>query len=162
MAQEKLIVLNGSGGAYVSITPPMGSRRVEIGEDGSVTAQGFVAQYPDDNFTTAYTYPAGSVIALGHVVGNQNAVGNVLGYNGKNVPAAYAGGTTYNVGDTALSNDTAGQSYSWVCIKNGTIGITPVTGANWNIAPNYRAADVIIKMRSATVTGTTVRAVFYE
>jgi hypothetical protein len=66
MAARQLINVNGSGGAFVSVSASIFSLYVEIQEDGSVTAQGLDVKYPSDNFTATYDYlPTAQPIKLG-------------------------------------------------------------------------------------------------
>lgn len=111
---NRLVAVNGSGGAFVSILASIPCRRMEIIEDDSVTAQGLDYQLPNDNFATTFDVTAAhEPIVLGNVVAAGHGAGPVLGY-----PA----------------QRTAGESI---------------------------AADTVIKLRSKTVTATTVRVTEY-
>lgn len=55
MARRRLIAVNGSAGALVSVLSSQASSKVFVREDEAAAAQGLTYQLPDDGFTATYT-----------------------------------------------------------------------------------------------------------
>lgn len=101
MAKTRLITLNGSGGAFTPVSATQVTRRAEIIEDGSVTAQGLQYQFSDGSatpFTTVYTIlPPAQPIFLGTPIPQSAGYGMVVG-----TPPDASGG--YTIAATLLIN----------------------------------------------------------
>lgn len=109
MPKTRLISLNGSAGAFVTVSATSVTRRVEIIEDGSANAgvgQGLIYQFDDGNGTTpntpntAVTYqiePQTEPIILGEPIPQGAGYGRVVG-----TPADNSGG--YSIPATPLIN----------------------------------------------------------
>lgn len=81
MPNVRLIPLNASGGAFVTINASIPCRRVELMEDEATTPQGLIYQSVMDNFVTTNTVgPSTEPVILGNVIAIGNAKGPVLGY----------------------------------------------------------------------------------
>lgn len=85
----RLIDVNGSAGAYVSISATLPCIYVEIREDEAGTAQGLTYQLPGDAFATTYTVgtpstPDAPQIKLGQVSAPHRQ-GPVLGWPEQNI-----------------------------------------------------------------------------
>lgn len=71
--KRRVIAVNGSGGAFVTISASKFARYIEIAEcpadggafTGTFTAQGLNYQLPDDNFATTHPLAAGATFVLG-------------------------------------------------------------------------------------------------
>lgn len=109
MANTRLVTLNATGGAFITVSATMVTRRVEVIEDGSAdggTGQGLQYQF-DDGFgavpntpNTAKTYqiqPQTEPIILGEVVPFGMGYGRVIG-----TPPDNSGG--YSIPATPLIN----------------------------------------------------------
>lgn len=120
MAQrERLIALNGNGGAFVTIAATGPTRGIEFMEDEGTAPQGIQFSSYVDGFVALNTVSFGTEpieIPNFHKVGDR---GPLIGMNEQNL-------------------------------------------ANGVNAPNYRAADNLIKARSNTATATTLRFIEYD
>lgn len=120
MAQrERLIALNGAGGAFVTIAATGPTRGLEFMEDEGGVPQGIQFSSFVDGFVALNTVSFGTEpiqIPNFHKVSDR---GPLLGMNAQNV-------------------------------------------ANGTSAPNYRAADNLIIVRSDTATPTTLRFIEYD
>ena len=71
--KRTIVALNGSAGAFVTISASKFARYVEIAEcpadggafTGTFTAQGLNYELPDDNFATQHPLAAGAIFQLG-------------------------------------------------------------------------------------------------
>ncbi|HUD21849.1 MAG TPA: hypothetical protein VMQ60_03310 [Acidobacteriaceae bacterium] len=101
MAHTRLINLNGSAGAFVAVSATQVTRRFDIIEDGSVTAQGIQMQFADGNtppFTTIRTVlPPAQPVTLGTPIPWGHGYGLVIG-----TPPDNSGG--YAIAATLLCN----------------------------------------------------------
>lgn len=109
MPKTRLVNVNGSGGAFVTISATSVTRRVEVIEDGSANAgvgQGLAYQFDDGfgttpnvpNTTVTYTIePQTEPIILGEVVPFGMGYGRVIG-----TPPDNSGG--YSIPATPLIN----------------------------------------------------------
>ena len=154
------IAINGNAGAFVDIYASIPCRRMELIEDDAGTgAQGLQVKSFLDGFTTTNVFNSGEEpLVFGHKSLEGSGYAPVLGYPAS--PAGlsdYAGGTVYGVGDSVTY-----LGEGWVCIKAGTVGITPGTVANWRPMPNYHPADKICSVLSNTVTATVLRVIEYD
>lgn len=83
MPNMRLVVLNGSAGAFVDVLATRWTRRCEVIEDESVAVQGLDYKIADDGsasgFTTTFDLAASTQpIILGNLVAHGNAKGPVL------------------------------------------------------------------------------------
>ena len=90
MPKTRLIAVNGSGGAFVTVLATIPCRRVEIVEDGSANAgvtQGLAYQFDDDSTTpfttTYYNIPTAAnpsePIVLGNTIPMSAGYGTIVG-----------------------------------------------------------------------------------
>lgn len=92
--KEKMVAVNGSGGAYVSITADWACRGLEVVEapdpatyDGTnFNAQGLTYQLPTDAFATTLAVEPGEPINRGNRIAEGNGFGPLLGGPAQNTP----------------------------------------------------------------------------
>jgi hypothetical protein len=101
MARTRLIAINGNAGAFTPVFCTQVTRRVDVIEDGSVTAQGIQYQFADEDtpqYTTVYTIlPAAEPLEFGTPVPWGKGYGLVFG-----TPPDNSGG--YSIPATLLFN----------------------------------------------------------
>lgn len=101
--REQLINVPASGNAPVAVSATTFATRVEIIEDGSGTAAGLNATFPDDNFTTAYQYPPGQQPIVRGVDQVTGAPGRspLIGKPSRTVPVVNGNGAYTNLTEAA-------------------------------------------------------------
>ena len=92
------IAVNGSAGAFVSLSSTQTARRIEITEDpNNGAAQGLQYQLGSEGFAKTHTLKSGSTVILGDTVAMGNGKGPIVGM------VAQAGGIAATVYAKVLS-----------------------------------------------------------
>lgn len=151
---KEYVIAAGAGYTDIPLTIPCRHATIEevTGADTGAFAPGYLdVKRIEDNFATNHYISPATSLEFGNQIAEGNAFGPLLGDQGETV-AAYAGGTIYQPGDRVLSGGVC-----WICIKANTLGVAPAEGANWNVAPFYRAPTVIAKIHSQDASQRVVR-----